>query len=145
LIKLGLISQDDLTHALVQQTSELIYDALRWRRGRYRFLRFASRPEAEDARLGLPLAAILMEGLRRVDEWRLIAEQIESFDDVPRRDEESLRGVDRERLSGEERAVLDLVDGERTIREIVDRAAMGSFEVCKILFQMLTSRLLRVR
>ena len=144
LVKLGYISADELRGVLERQTSELVYEALRWRRGRYRFLRFASRPEADDANLGLPLAAILMEGTRRVDEWRLIEEQIGSFDDVPRRDEEALRTVDMERLSAEERRVLETVDGERTVREIVDAARMSSFEACKILFQMLTSRLLRV-
>ncbi len=143
LVKLGYISADELSKVLVQQTSELCYEALRWRRGRYRFLRFASRPEAIDAHLGLPLASILMEGLRRVDEWRLIEEQIASFDDVPRRDEEALRNVDTSRLSADERRVLEAVDGARSVREIVEHTRRGSFEACKILFQLLTSRLVR--
>jgi CheY-like chemotaxis protein len=143
LVKLGYISADELTKVLVQQTSELIYEALRWRRGRYRFLRFASRPEAVDARLGLPLASLLMEGLRRVDEWRLIEEQLRSFDVVLRPDEEALRFVDASRFSADERAVLAAIDGERTVREIVEHTRMASFEACKILFQLLTSRLVR--
>ena len=144
LVKLGYISADELSKILVQQTSELIYEALRWRRGRFRFLRFATRPEAADARLGLPLASILMEGLRRVDEWRLIEEQIRSFDDVPRRDEEALAHVDPRRLSAEERRVLETVDGARTVREVVEHTRMASFDACKILFQLTTSRLVRV-
>ncbi len=143
LVKLGYISADELAKVLVSQTSELIYEALRWRRGRYRFVRFATRPEAVDAHLGLPLASILMEGLRRVDEWRLIEEQIASFDDAPRRDEEALRNVDSSRMSADERRVLDAVDGVRTVREIIEHTRMGSFEACKILFQLLTSRLIR--
>lgn len=144
LVKLGYISADELAKVLVQQTSELIYEALRWRRGRFRFVRFASRPEAVDAHLGLPLASILMEGLRRVDEWRLIEEQLASFDDVPRRDEEALMNVDLSRMSADERRVLEAIDGARTVREIVEHARMSSFEACKILFQLLTSRLVRV-
>jgi DNA-binding response OmpR family regulator len=144
LVKLGYISADELSRVLVQQTSELIYEALRWRRGRYRFVRFASRPEAVDAHLGLPLASILMEGLRRVDEWRLIEEQLQSFDDVPRRDEQALSAVDVMRLSPDERRVLDAVDGQRTVRAIVEHVRLSSFDACKILFQLLTSRLLRV-
>lgn len=144
LVKLGYISADELSRVLIQQTSELVYEALRWRRGRYRFVRFASRPEAIDARLGLPLASILMEGLRRVDEWRLIEEQIHSFDDVPRRDEEALAHVDVTRLSADERRVLDGIDGARTVREIVEHGRMASFDACKILFQLTTSRLVRV-
>jgi hypothetical protein len=144
LVKLGYLTSEELTRILVQQTSELVYEALRWKRGRFRFIRFASRPEAEDAALGLPLASILMEGLRRVDEWRLIEEQITSFDEIPRRDEEALRTIDLDRLSDDERRVLDAVDGERTVREIVKATALGSFDAAKIVFQMLTSRLLRM-
>ncbi|HJL14563.1 MAG TPA: response regulator [Sandaracinaceae bacterium LLY-WYZ-13_1] len=144
LVKLGYLSSEELRRVLMQQTSELIYEALRWPSGRYRFVRFASLPQAEDAQLGLPLASILMEGLRRVDEWRLIEEQIRSFEAVPRRDEEALRTFDASRLRPEERRVLDAVDGARTVREIVDAARMSRFDVCKILFQLLTSRLLRI-
>jgi DNA-binding response OmpR family regulator len=143
LVKLGYLSKEDLQRALVRQTSELVYEALRWKQGTYRFVRFATRAEATQARLGLPIGSILMEGLRRVDEWRLIEEQIHAWDEVLRADLEALAAIDLDRLSREERTVLEAVDGTRTIREIVEHTRMGSFEVSKILFQLLTSRLLR--
>jgi CheY-like chemotaxis protein len=143
LVKLGYITQADLTRVLLRQTSELIYDALRWKRGTYRFARLATRAEASEARLGLPIGSILMEGLRRVDEWRLIEEQIHTWDDVLRVDREAIVGVDLDRFSREERTVLSAVDGTRSVRAIVAHTRMGSFEVSKILFQLLTSRLLK--
>jgi DNA-binding response OmpR family regulator len=142
LVKMGYLSPEDLQRVLVRQTSELVYEALRWRNGTYRFVRLATRPEASQARLGLPIGTILMEGLRRVDEWRLIEEQIRSWDDVLRPDREALGTVDLDRFSREERTVLAAVDGTRTVREIARHAKMGSFEVSKILFQLLTSRLI---
>ena len=48
-------------------------------------------------------------------------------------------------LTRQERAVLSAIDGERTIREIVDLAGGSSFELCKILYQFLNSRLVRRR
>lgn len=144
LVKLGYISNEELRKVLVQQTSELVYEAIRWRRGRFRFVRFASRPEAKDASLDLPIGSILMEGLRRVDEWRLIEEQIHSFDAVPRRDDEALRTVDLDRFSAEERFVLDTIDGERSIRAITEHTKLSGFDAAKILFQMATSRLIRL-
>lgn len=143
LVKLGYLSAEDLQRALVRQTSELAYEALRWRRGSYRFVRFATRPEALEARLGLPIGAILMEGLRRVDEWRLIEEQIRSWDEILRPDQDAIAAIDLDRLSREERAVLAAVDGRRSVRDIVAAVGTGSFEVCKVLFQLLTSRLVR--
>jgi hypothetical protein len=48
-------------------------------------------------------------------------------------------------LSREERMVLEAVDGERSVREIVGAVLMGSFDVCKILYQLAQSRLVRRR
>ena len=141
LVKLGYITADDLHDALVRQTSELVYEALRWRVGRYRFRRFAPLPAASDARLALPVAAVLMEGLRRVDEWRLIEEQIESFDRVLQVRRDAVAAIDAAALSADERQVLDAIDGNRTVREIVEHTNMSSFPACKILFQLVTSGL----
>ncbi len=143
LVKLGYISADELRRALVRQTSEVVYDALRWREGRYRFARYATRPEADAARLGLPIASILMEGLRRVDEWRLIEEQIHDFDLVFERNGDVLAGLDLDALSREERAVLACVDGRRTVRAIIEETGTGSFDCCKALFRLATARILR--
>lgn len=143
LVKLGFLRPEDLTRLLTRQTSELVYEALRWRRGRYRFSRLATRPEASLARLAIPVSSVLMEGLRRVDEWRLVEEQIRSFDDVFRPDPDAIARIDQNRLSREERTVLAAVDGTRSVRGIVEHVHMGSFEVGKILFQLVTSRLVR--
>jgi CheY-like chemotaxis protein len=143
LVKTGNLAPEDLQRVLVRQTSERLYEALRWKHGEYRFVRGASRPQAKAAKLGLSLSAILMEGLRRVDEWRLIEEQIRSWDEVYRVDREALLAVDLDRFSRDERAVLGAVDGFRSVRAIVSHTHLGSFEASKILFQLLTSRLIR--
>ncbi|WP_236604679.1 DUF4388 domain-containing protein [Sandaracinus amylolyticus] len=143
LVKLGYLSHEELQRALVRQTSELVYEALRWKKGSYRFVRFATRPEALEARLGLPIGAILMEGLRRVDEWRLIEEQIRSWDDVLRPDRDAIAAIDLDRLAPEERSVLDAIDGDKSVRALASELGMGSFELGKIVFQLLTARLVR--
>ena len=143
LVKLGYISQDDLRRALVRQSSELVYEALRWHAGTYTFERYATRPEATDAHLHLPVASILMEGLRRVDEWRLIEEQIHGFDMVLAVRQDAVAALEDDALSQDERTVLGAVDGERTVRQIVELTRMPSFDACKILFQLVTSGLIR--
>jgi hypothetical protein len=39
--------------------------------------------------------------------------------------------------------VLDAVDGVLTVREILERVDASTFDVCKILYQFLNSRLVR--
>lgn len=143
LVKIGYLRNEDLTRLLVRQTSELVYEALRWRRGRYQFSRLAARPEAALARLAIPVSTVLMEGLRRVDEWRLVEEQLRSFDEIFRPDHDAIARIDRARLSREERTVLDAVDGKRSVREVAAQTRMGSFDVGKIVYQLVTARLIR--
>ena len=92
---------------------------------------------------GLPVTSILMEGLRRVDEWRLIEEQVASFDLVVQIDRRALTPAHEERMSPDERAVLDVIDGRRSVRELIAKTGLGSFEVCKVLYQLLAARLVR--
>jgi hypothetical protein len=95
-------------------------------------------------KLGLPVASIVMEGFRRVDEWRMIEESIH-FDEVLLRDQVALDALGSEKLACQEQLVLSAIDGQRTVREIIGNVDVGSFDACKILYQFLQSRLVRRR
>lgn len=143
LISRGVITEEQKQRALVRQTSELIYEVLRWRKGVFRFERYAQLPQAKNARLGLPIASVLMEGLRRVDEWRLVAEQVHDFDVVFAKNEDALSVFDASALSRTEQTVLDAVDGRRSVRELIAHTHLASFDACRALFQFATSRLIK--
>ncbi|MBW2461288.1 MAG: response regulator [Deltaproteobacteria bacterium] len=145
LVKLGYLTKEDLRGVLIHQSSELIYEAMRWPDGAFGFERLATRPEATAAHLGLPVATILMEGLRRVDEWHLIQEQLHSFDLVPVVRRDVLATVSTDDLHSEERAVLAAIDGERSVRDIVETTSLSSFDVGKVLFQLVTSGIVHER
>jgi hypothetical protein len=146
LVKLGYLSEQDLTASLRRQTSELIYEVLRWRFGSFRFRRTRELPHAAaDAALGLDVEGILMEGFRRVDEWHLIEREVENFDMVFLRNEDAVAQMGRGRLTREELAVLELVNGKNTVKDIIRRSRMGSFDVSKMLYRLLSIKLIRRR
>jgi CheY-like chemotaxis protein len=146
LMKAGYLSEPELKQAISKQTCELIYEVLRWNFGRFNFR--ATRdlpPSAVEANLGLDIDAILMEGFRRVDEWHLIEREIENFDQVFLRNEDAVAQMGRGRLTREELAVLELVNGKNTVKEIIRQSRMTSFEVSKMLYRLLSIKLLRRR
>jgi hypothetical protein len=51
----------------------------------------------------------------------------------------------RGRLTREELAVLELVNGKNTVKEIVRQSRMGSFDVTKMLYRLLSAKLIRKR
>ncbi len=145
LLKRGYLAEEDLVRVLERQTCELLYEVLRWGRGRYAFRADVNSSEAELATLGLTTGSILLEGFRRVDEWRLIEREIEDFDVVFLRDEAGIERFGRDQLTHEERGVLDAVDGRSNIRNIVERTQMGSFLVSKLLYRLLSVKLIQKR
>ncbi len=143
LIQLGMVTEDQVRRALARQTSELLYEVVRWSSGRFSFTVDVENPVAAKAALGMETGALVMEGFRRVDEWRLIEGSFD-FDEVLYQDTVAIERLGEEaNLTRQERHVLEAIDGERTIREIVEAMNISSFELCKILYQFLNSRLVR--
>jgi len=146
LLKLGYLAEADLKTCLTRQSCELIYEILRWRHGRFRFAAGVELPpNVIDAALALDVEAVLMEGYRRVDEWHLIEHAIDNFDIVFLRNEDSVAQMGRGRLTRDELAVLELVNGKHTVKEIIRKSRMGSFEVSKMLYRLLSIKLVRRR
>jgi DNA-binding response OmpR family regulator len=146
LVELGYLSDADLKTCMTRQSSELIYEILRWRHGRFRFAAGAELPpNVIDAALGLDVEAVLMEGYRRVDEWHLIERAIDNFDIVFLRNEDSVAQMGRGRLTRDELTVLELVNGKNTVKDIIRKSRMGSFEVSKMLYRLLSIKLVRRR
>ncbi len=146
MIKLGYIGEADLRQCLTRQSSELVYEILRWRHGTFRFAAgHEPSPLAVEAALELDVEAILMEGFRRVDEWHLIERAIDDFDLVFLRNEDAVAQMGRGRLTREELAILELVNGKNSVKDIIRKSRMGSFEVSKMLYRLLSIKLVRRR
>ncbi len=146
LVKLSYVTETELRQALARQAAERVYEVLRWPAGRFRFVATRELPPlALEAALGLDVDGILMEGFRRVDEWHLIEREVDDFDAVYLRNEEAVQNVGRARLTREELAILELVNGKNSVKDIVRQSRMGSFDVSKMLFRLLSIKLIRRR
>jgi hypothetical protein len=124
------VTEDQLRSALVRQSSELVYEVLRWQKGRFAFRRRPPSATAAAAKLGLSVPAVLMEGFRRIDEWRGLEGKIGSIDDVLAR---ASRAPGADQLTKPEAAVLGAIDGARTIREVIVASRMVSLDACRLI------------
>ena len=146
LIARGLLTRDALMRAMVRQTSELAYEALRWRVGFFQFRRTEELSLlARDAALQINVDRMLLEGYRRVDEWRIIERDISNFDEVFVRNDHKIADTPRGTFTRDELAVLEQVDGKQSVRDVVRKLRMGSFDVSKMFFRLRRARLIRRR
>jgi CheY-like chemotaxis protein len=136
-VRLGYLSVEDLHRALRRQSSELVYEILRWSSGEFWFERCDELPEEVlEFDFDLTMDELLMEGFRRVDEWGLIQTAIPSFDRIPCRATLAPQG-----LTDEEANVHAAVDGRRTVHEIIRTVGAPSFEVARVLYRLVSSRI----
>lgn len=132
------ISSSDLREALAKQTTDLMCEVLRWDTGTFRFDRETLLPVAELARLELPMQSLLMEGVRRIDEWTLIHNRIPDLGVVY-----TPTAAQEDDLEPEEQRVLQALDGRRDVHALIDTTSMSTFEVCKTLCRFVDRGLVR--
>jgi CheY-like chemotaxis protein/uncharacterized membrane protein (Fun14 family) len=146
LVQKGLTTPEAVSRALGLQTAALVFETLRWGAGKFYFETAVDLPApATQAALGLGLDTLLIEGFRRVDEWRLIEREVGDFDMVFVRDEGRVALFGGDRLVREEHVVLELCNGRNNVREIIAASRMGSFDTTKMLYRLLRTKLVRRR
>jgi len=159
----GIISSDSLRAALQMQILQIIYRLFRWKDGEYHFSQETTIEYDRDNVVPITAESILMEGARMIDEWPMIEKRIRSYDlifrkkDLPEAisivvgDEKEEKDFDdtatrkrkasssgRIKISHEENTVFDLVDGKRSVGEIVEQSRLSDFDTNKALYDLLT-------
>ncbi|HSR10407.1 MAG TPA: DUF4388 domain-containing protein, partial [Thermodesulfobacteriota bacterium] len=146
LVSNGLVSKEDMTAALRLLTFDAIYGLFKWKGGSFRF---EAMPVSYDQEFVEPLASeyLLLDVLRMVDEWPMIAERFPSFDLVLQKTNalaslEVLNGTQWEKSRTFQMEVIyDLLDGQRSIKEIIEQSFVEEFETCKCLMTLMDAGL----
>lgn len=130
LVSSGAISEDDLQPLLQIKTREAVYDLFTWSEGRFEFLD-DELPDKQMVPTELDVTGIVLEGVRRLDEWGRLRRAVPTLDAIAVK----IKDGDDSKLAAVERRVLAEVDDRSTVREIRDRAHATDFSVCEALFQ----------
>ncbi len=135
LIERRLIEPEQLEWYIQQQIEEAVYHLFTWSQGTFYFEVDQTPPEGEHLASINP-ESLLLEAARRVDEWSLIAKKIPSLDLIFEAEQERVRGAGVD-LTPEQERVLPLLDGTRTLRQIVDQTGLVEFDVGKAVFGLI--------
>ena len=162
----GIISAESLKEAIQLQIMQIVYRLFRWKDGDYHFSQETTIEYDRDNVTPITAESILMEGARMIDEWPIIEKRIRSYDMVFRKkltdqeivvvgaddaDEVEFDGTsakkrrgfaDQIRISEEEKAIYDMVDGTMTVGDIVEVARLPEFDTNKALYELVTRDLI---
>ena len=151
-VELQLLTKEDVLKVLSTQVYETIYDLFWWEEGEFNFdLKLVE--SYKKIPFALSTEKVLLNILRMVDDWSEIEKKIFSPHLVFRKAQEGERpwvgalplpNGFKEKLTSEQELVYHLVDGTRTVQEIVDRSLLGRFNASEILSYLLEVGLIEI-
>ncbi|HVS00330.1 MAG TPA: DUF4388 domain-containing protein [Thermoanaerobaculia bacterium] len=127
-----------IVHAQVGELKgeEAVYELAIWPEGEFVF---TPGRETEQTTIQKSNTNLLMEAARRIDEWQILSKRIPSTRLVPVfTNQATTTSVS---LTPQEWSLICKIDERRTIEEVAVGLDMSPFEVCKLLYGLITSGL----
>lgn len=141
LVRVGILEEAALQDLLTLKAQEGVYDLFLWDEGDFHFEEQPA-PAGDEVPIALDVMGLVMEGIRRKDEWerlraviknwRAIFEKVGELDAAPSITQDT--GLAR---------FLEAVDGVRSLEEISLNLRSGEFQVSCWAYQLLTAGLLK--
>ncbi len=141
LIEMGIVSKEDIRDTLRIQAEEIIYSLMAFPEGRFEF--FGEEPAIDpEEMLSLDVMGLVMESVRREDEWTRMRAAIPSMDVVLGFASGTQASRNSEVYAPDQKMILGLIDGQRTVGEICAQVPWVDFEVCSFLYGLIENGLL---
>ncbi|MCL4477212.1 MAG: DUF4388 domain-containing protein [Nitrospirae bacterium] len=133
LVDLGYITPKDLFWGVKYQVKEIIYSIFQLEDGAYEFNENAIPPD-EVITLKISMNNLIYEGGSRIDNITRIRREMPEVKSIFTLNEDPagiFKGID---LSSLDRTILSLVDGKRSINQLIEESRVNSFDVMKTLY-----------
>ena len=143
LIDMNLFSKEEIGECLKLQIEEIVYNLFSWKEGDFIFHEGAM-PKNTPFLIELSTMSVIMEGTRRIDEWMEIQKVLPPDDAIlriaisPKTNREELT------ISVDEFRLLAMINGERTLPELIDLSPMGEFVTCRAVYRLIINNLVEV-
>ena len=143
LIDMNLFDKSEIGECLKLQIEEIVYNLFSWGDGDFIFHEGTS-PKTAPFQVELNTMNVIMEGTRRIDEW-LEIQKVLPPDDVLLAIVKSPK-INREEivLSLDEFKVLALINGERTLPDLINLSPMGEFVTSRAVYRLVINKLIEV-
>ena len=147
LLKRKWVSKEDIQKVVQTQIYETIYELFQWKEGVFEF---ETRNRSEYLKIlpSLSPDQLLLNVSWMVDEWQEIEKTIPTlnvvFEKIKPKSEGLLEDGTQDRgLTYNQKIIYDLVDGKRTVKDVIEKGLMGRFDTCNILSELLTQGYIR--
>jgi curved DNA-binding protein CbpA len=133
LVELGYLTPKDLFWGVKYQVREIIHSMFLTEDAAYEFQE-GDIPNQEVITLKMSMGNLIYDGVKKIENWTRIRNEMPDTDSVFRLSADPLSLFQGIELTSQDKKILSLIDGRRTIKEVIENSWMGSFEALKILY-----------
>ena len=136
LVDRGSLTEEELVRYITIQIAEAVYHLFAWERGSFHFDPDEIPQEEGVVPVSISAESLLLEGARRVDEWSFIQKRVPSMDLIfaVERNPEGEEGEEGVKLTPEQEKILPLLDGTRSVAELVAESGLVEFDAAKAVY-----------
>lgn len=143
LVELGVLSPRGLWEALRRQARTIVLDFFEWEQGDFRF-REGQETLGTGIEADLPILDLIADGIRSVKKARLFEERMPSdqsiFEAIPTPERKIAL-----QLEPHERYVLGLIDGGRSLAQVIQASDIGRAETLRVVFLLFSVGILKMK
>jgi len=134
LLKFGFVSEHELERMIAFRIQEVLDILLTWKEGEYRFDTDATIYPKGVVNVSVNPQAVIMEGMRRIDEWPRIERILPDPNIILGKKAKPILSVE---FGPEEKRVLEFVDGVKTLGQLQEVTGIGKFRTYQACFNLL--------
>jgi hypothetical protein len=143
LVENEILTRDEVFDCLKMQIDEIVYGLFGWKDGEFEFME-NKEPPADAILTELNPMNMIMEGLRRIDEWSELKKILPADDAIIELMPEPDIKTTEITLHKDELIVLALIGSGKRLSKIVEDSFLDQFDTCKALGNLLQNGLVKV-
>ncbi len=134
------LTTEELQEAVRLIMEETIYDLFTWKEASYSFMMETTAPAPSFPAVLIRADGLLMEGMRRIDEWPEITKLVSNSKIIFQKNPDL--PVNPDTIPPDEARVYTRLDGRATVRDLIDALALGQFRTYECLANLLRADLI---
>jgi hypothetical protein len=135
MVRFKMLAHEDVEKWIRVQVREIVYSVFQWTRGRYSFE--SRTPTAETIVIGVPADVMVLEGVKRIESWARVYEEVGGLNTEYRTTREMAKITRDLPLSAEDKEILRLCDAPTSLEEICDALKHNDYDVCRSVWALL--------
>lgn len=128
------VDEDELGELIGFKIQEVMDELFTWTEGKFKFDADVKLYRKSSIKVQLNVQTLLLEGMRRIDEWPRIEKALPNPYMILGKKQEPILPIE---LPLEQKRLLTLLDYDRTLEELVDLSGLGKFRTYHALYNLI--------